>query len=153
MYQEYRDYAVSGNEETLKNLSMINRMQVLLLRHRIEPDSLKAMDGKSVFSYAVNNQWIGKDAVVRAELRDIASNGARGTAKVTVDGQPTTEVFHFMKENNEWRFDLAPTIKKTDQALQMAVRNQGVSENEFIFSILTSLSGRKVTDDIWQPLQ
>ena len=132
---------------------MIDRMQVLLLRHRIEPDSLKAMDGKAVFSHAVNNQWIGKDAVVRAALGDIAASGARGTAEVTINGQPTTEVFHFMKEDSEWKVDLAPTIKKFDQALQLAARNQGVTENEFIFSIITSLSGRKVTEDIWTPLQ
>jgi hypothetical protein len=153
LYQEYRDLAVSGDEAAVKKLSMVNRMQVLLLRHRIEAKALKAMDGKAVFGHAVDQNWIGKDGVVRAGLDDIAVNGPRATAKVTVSGKPTTEVFHFVKEGERWTFDLAPTIKRSDQALQQAAQTKGVSENDFILSVITSLSGRKVTDSIWRPLE
>lgn len=153
LYQQYRDLAVFGDEKTVKDLSMVNRMQVLIVRLRVKPETLKAMDGKATFAYAVDNEWIGKDVVVRAGLTDIAVTGNRATGKVTLGGEPTTEIFHFRKENNGWKFDLVPTIKKTDQALQMSAKSRNVSENEFLFSILTSLTGNRVTENVWKPLE
>jgi hypothetical protein len=153
LYQDYRDWAVSGDEATVKNLSMINRMQVLLVRHRIESKALKAMDGIAVFGHAVEQNWIGKNGVVRAGLDDVAVRVPRATAKVTNAGKATAEVFHFVKDGERWTFDLVPTIKASDQALQQAARTKGVTEDEFIFSVITSLSGRKVTDAIWRPLE
>ncbi|MCI0378867.1 MAG: hypothetical protein L0215_14770 [Gemmataceae bacterium] len=153
MYQEYRDLAVSGDEQTIKNLSMINRMQVLLIRHRMDPKLLVPMDGQAVFAHGVDQNWIGKNSVVRAGLQDIAVSGPRATARVTAEGKPTRELFHFVKEGDRWTLDLVPTIKATDQVLQLAARNKGMKENVFLFSVISSLSGRRVTDAIWLPLE
>ncbi|MBW3539792.1 MAG: hypothetical protein KY476_05940, partial [Planctomycetes bacterium] len=153
LYQEHSDLSISGDPETVQNLSMINRMQVLLIRHRVAPASLKAMDGREVFAHAVNNEWIGKDSVVRVGIDDVAITGNRATAKVTKGGKRTGETFHFVKEHGRWKLDLTPTFRAADQLFQEAARRRGMSENEFIFSVITSLSGRQVTDEIWQPLE
>jgi hypothetical protein len=153
VYQEYRDLALAGDEKTIKDLSMVNRMQVLLVRQRVKLDLLKTLDGSGLFGYAVDQNWVGKNGVVRSGIQDVAARDQRATAKVTVDGKVTAEVFHFVKEGGQWKFDLMPTIKKSDQVLQMTAKSRGMEENEFLFSIISSLSGRKVTDEIWKPLE
>src|SRR5262249_29184349 len=52
-YQHYVDWALSADRKTLESLSFINRFQVFLLKHRIPADTLKKLDGRSVFVYAV----------------------------------------------------------------------------------------------------
>lgn len=150
-YQDFRDQALMAEEGTVRSLSMANRMQVLLLRHRIDPAELEQMDGRAVFAYAVDREWVGKDGVVRIELHDIAVNGARATARVGVNGVTSAEVMHFRKEDGEWRFDLGPTLRRSDQVLQQLASQRGLTENEYLFSMITTLSGEQVTDAIWQP--
>jgi len=153
LYQEYRDLAVSGDKKSIESQSMVNRMQILLMRHRIDPKLLRAMDGAAVFAHAVDKNWIGKNGVIRAGLEDISVSGSRATAKVTADGKSTGEHFHFVKEAESWKYDLGPTIKGADQALQQLARQKGLSDNEYIFSMISSLSGRKVTEAIWSPVE
>jgi hypothetical protein len=153
MYQEYRDQAMTGDEQSVKGLSIVNRMQVLLMRHRIDPKLLKKMDGNEVFAYAVDQNWIGKNSVVRLTLEDVAVSGPRATAKASADGKQTGERFHFVREEGSWKLDLGPTIQATDQVMQGIARKKGMSENELVFSLITSVSGRQVTEAIWRPLE
>ena len=150
LYGQYRELSLGGSEETIKGLSMINRLQVLLVRHRVPLESLKAMDGRGLFVYAVDNGWIGKK-VVRIRLAEITALGRRATAKVTDLGKPTGDINHFIKEADGWKVDLLPTMKGADQLFQRLAKKSGQSENEYIISVITSLSGRQVTDMIWQP--
>src|SRR5687767_4748366 len=143
MYQEHRDLAVSGSEKTVKELSMINRMQVLLIRHRIDPKLLKEMDGRAVFVHAVNQNWIGKNSVLRLNLQDVVVRGTRASAKATLDGQASADRFHFVKEQDKWKVDLARVFQGSDQVLQRQARQKGMEENEFLFSVITSVSGRR----------
>lgn len=153
MYQEHRDMAVSGSEKTVKELSMINRMQVLLIRHRLDPKLLKEMDGKALFVHAVNQNWIGKNSVLRLNLQDVVVRGTRASAKATLDGQTGADRFYFVKEEDRWKLDLVRVFQNSDQVLQRKAREKGMEENEFLFSVITSLSGRRASDTIWRPLE
>ena len=44
-------------------------------------------------------------------------------------------------------------IADTDQALKAAAKQKGTTEDEFIFSLIETISGRKVEDSIWTPIQ
>ena len=48
-YQHYVDWALTADRKTMESLSLINRLQVFLLRHRLPHDLLKRMDGRAVF--------------------------------------------------------------------------------------------------------
>ncbi|MEW6747066.1 MAG: arylsulfatase [Planctomycetota bacterium] len=86
-YQHYVDWALSADRNTLELLSFINRFQVFLLKHRIPADTLRQLDGQSVFAYAVDRDWIGKNGVIRTTLGkvDVANN--RATAEVLIGGK------------------------------------------------------------------
>jgi hypothetical protein len=151
-YQKYRDWAVSGSESEIRSLSTIDKFQVILLRQRIDASVLTKMSGADVFKYAIENGWIGKDSV-RIELKDISVSPPRATARVAQGNKATTEMLHFVQENNIWKIDLLPTLKQTDQVLKETIRQKGVSEEDFIFSVVETLSGRTVTQDIWKQVQ
>jgi hypothetical protein len=151
-YQQYVDWCRKADRQTLQKLSTINKFQVLLLKHRIRTDELKTMDGKAVFIYAVDHDWIGKNSVIVTTIGDIQASEGRGTAAVYIEDQKTPVRFHFTKEDDSWKFDLIQSIRDADQVLKEQIRQLDVTENEFIFRMIETVSGRKVPDSIWEPL-
>jgi hypothetical protein len=152
-YQRYVGWALSADRKTLESLSLVNRFQVFLLRQRIPAETLKRLDGRSAFVYAVDRDWIGKDSVVRTTLGTVTVAGNRASAEVLVGGQRAPHRFQFSKENGLWRFDLVQLLPSTDQALKAVARQRGLSEDEFVFSLIESVSGRRVEPTIWVPVQ
>jgi hypothetical protein len=152
-YQKYRDLALKGDEKTVKGLSISGRTNVLMMRHRVGKDQLKSMNGKKIVAYAVDQGWIGEEGVKRAGVTDVEVSGSAATAKVTVNGQKSDEMFHFAKHDGKWTIDLVPNLPRADVLFQKMASESGQGENEFLFQILGLLTGRPVTDAIWQPLE
>jgi len=152
-YQKYVDWALSADRKTLESLSFINRFQTFLLKHRIPLDTLKKLNGRSTFVYAVDRDWIGKNGVIRTTLGEIDVADKRANAEVIIGGQKVPNRFQFIKEEGIWKFDLIQVMRDTDQALKVAAKQKGLSENEFMFSLIETISGKKVNDSIWTPIQ
>ena len=150
-FQQYRDWALTAREGGVRALSLSERMQVLLLRHRIQPEALERMDGRAAFVHAVDHGWVGKSGVVRIELHDITLRGARAMAVVGVDGTPSSERMHFRKQGGRWRVHLGPVMEAADRVLEQLAAQRGMTEDEFIFWMVTTLSGEPVTEAIWDP--
>ena len=151
-YQNYVNWALSADRKTLESLSRTNRFQVLLLKHRIPAETLKQLDGRSAFIYAVDRDWIGKNGVIRTSLGKVDTASDRATAEVLVDGKRAPNRFQFLKENGKWKIDLVALIQDTNQTLKSAASQAGKTEGEFMFSLIESVSGKKIEDAIWTPI-
>lgn len=150
-YQEYIDLALAAERRELETLSFINRMQVILLRHRVPLETLEDLDGRSAIVYAVNRDWIGKNGVIRTELGKIDVIDKRATAEVLIGGQKAPGRFQFRRETESWKFDLISVLQNTNTAMKAAVKQSGLEENEFLFTVLESVSGKRVDEGIWTP--
>ena len=67
-YARYRELALSAPRAALEALPMTERLQVLIIRARVPAADLRAMDGRRVFTHAVDRGWIGREGVERSEL-------------------------------------------------------------------------------------
>ena len=152
-YQQYVDWCRLADRQTLEALSTINKLQVLLVKHRIPKADLMKMGGEAIFIHAVNNDWIGKAGVVATTIGDIQTSNGRGTAAVYINQEKAPTRFHFIEEEGSWKFDLIQTLRDADQILKMQMRQLGLEEDEFIFRMIESVSGRKVPASIWEPLE
>lgn len=150
-YERVRGLALSAPEQEVRNLSTIDKMMVLLLRHRLPLDLLRGMNGRELFSYGVNRGWIGKEDVMEAELGTIRVSGEQASAVYIKGGQRTPLKYQFTKEGGQWKIDLTTIMPAVNQALKQLIQQQGVSEEEFLFDILEAISGEKVSPQIWQP--
>jgi hypothetical protein len=152
-YQRYVDWALEADRKTVEGLSMINRVQVLTMRHRVPAEQLRKATGKSIFIHAVKEDWIGKDGVIRTELGDeITVAGEKATVPVLIGGEPAPLKFQFRKEEGKWRFDLVELMAATGPAFEAAAKQAGMEENELILKVLEKVSGKKPEDSIWTPV-
>ena len=151
-YEKYLEWCRHASKKDLNALSFINRFQVLLIKHRVPKEKILALNGKSLFEYAVNNDWIGKDAVIKTEIDNINISSGRAVADVIIGGKNTSSQYHFLFENRQWKYDLVQLLKTSNILMVQMAQKKGLEENKFIFLIAESLSGEKVQESIWQPL-
>jgi hypothetical protein len=152
-YQKYVDWALHADRATVQALPLLDKMQVLTLRHRIPHDKWQGMTGESAFIYAVNNNWIGKNQVEAAELGDIYPYVVRASADVIMNKKKTRVRFFFLKEKGAWKFDLVRLMEGFDAALKAELKRSRVPADKFILDAIGSVSGNKPTDAIWEPIQ
>ncbi len=150
-YQGFRDLALSGSRAELEELSMIHRMQVLLFRHRIQPDALEAMTGRTAFAHAVDEAWVGSGGIDRLEVHHVSVHGDEAAANVGVGPRPSPDLFHFVREDGEWRLNLMPSLRSAEGALRQMAAARGVEENEFLLGMIGSMSGEPATEALFEP--
>jgi hypothetical protein len=88
-YGDMQQLAVCASPQEVRNQSMVNRMQVLLLRWRVPPEVLPQMSELELVTYAVNQGWIGKSGVVTVDIGDVTVSDSVALAQVLKNDQPS----------------------------------------------------------------
>jgi hypothetical protein len=151
-YGKIMKATLTGKEEEVRNLSTIDKMMVILLRHRIEVKVLSKMTAEKLFVHSVDKGWIGKDSVINSDIGEITESNNNATAVFINYGKKTPLKYQFVKEQEQWKLDLTAVMPISDQAFQQVIESSDLDEDEYIFKILESISGEKLSEDIWQPL-
>ncbi len=152
-YDQMRSLALDGDLEKVQGLSLINQMQVLMLRLRVPAEQLGAMTPRELVAYSVDEGWIGKNSVLAVQPGRVISEKDVAVLHAIVDGQDAGPAFRFNREAGAWLLDLVPTIQAANAGLQMAVKREGISESEFMITLIESVVGRKVGPEAWEPLR
>jgi hypothetical protein len=148
-YEESRQLALTAGREKLESLSMFNRMQAVLIRHRVPRAELEKMDGRKLFTYAVDNGWVGKSSVSGLEIGEVSITGGFAAGVIVREGKATPLKFQFSMEEGHWKVKLMPLMKMAEPGLKAQSKRAGMTENEFIIQMTEAVSGRKVPDTIW----
>ena len=147
-YGEMRDLALHATREELAEVSMVDLMQAILMRVRIPTDDLQGMSGRQVLTHAVNEGWVGKNSVSGLEVEGVTVNG--DDAALTLTG--TTEEMHFHRESDgAWRLDLRRTLVNADVQLEMTARQNNMTREEFVLTVVGSMAGAPLDDSVWEP--
>jgi len=152
-YDETRRLALHADAATVRSAGLTDRINILMMRHRIDASVLASMDGPALLKHAVDEGWIGREGVLSIEPGRVKLG--EDTAKLLMkhEGKQSSLGFDFHREDGQWKINLTGMITTGNAAMKAAVRKMGLTENEFIFQMLESVSGRKVSETIWDPLQ
>ena len=151
-YSEFIDWCKHYDKAQIEGLSLMNRFMVILIKHRAPKEKILSSDGKELFIYAVNQGWVGKDGVMKADIADVSITADRATAGLLVNGVKAPFSYHFIKEGGEWRLNLVKVMQDSNVLIKKMLKLQNMSENEFIFTSAESVSGKKVQDSVWEPM-
>jgi hypothetical protein len=150
-YARMKALALEGQEKEVRQLTPMNKLMVLSLRHRVPADDLRAMTPEEAFIHAVNQGWIGKDSVLDSDIGQLQVFGNNASAEYVKSGKPTPLKYRFTKEDEKWKIDLTALMPVADQAMSMLIKKEGLDEDTFIVSLIEAVSGKKVLPSIWQP--
>ncbi len=150
-YDEMRRLALYGDAATVQAQSLINQLQILMLRLRIPADELESLSPGELIAHAVDQGWIGKSSVLETQPGKALAEGDVAVLHVRIDEQDAGPAFHFRRESGAWRLDLVPATQLGNAALQVAASQQGVPEREFLLVLVESVLGRKIGSEAWLP--
>lgn len=152
-YDQMRSVALDGDRAAVQGLSLINQMQVLMLRLRVPMERLVSMTPRELVAHAVDAGWIGKNSVLATQPGRVLVEKDLAVLHPLVNGQEAAHVFRFYRESGRWRLDLISTIQQANAALQLAAKQAGIKDSEFILALLESALGQKIGPEAWDPLR
>lgn len=152
-YSRMLNMALNADSLKVQDLSMIDKLMVFTVRHRIPKEEALVMEGTSFFVYAVDQGMISKNSVINIKLGEVKIEGNFAQGEIISNGQKAPFYFHFNKENKEWKIDLTSIFPATNMGLKKVVADSGKSEDEFILNMLEIITGRKPKPTIWKPLK
>jgi len=152
-YDKMLKLSISGDSATVNNLGILDKLTVLTVRHRIPKEEVLKMDGNSFFIYAINSGMVGKNSVMTIEIGDIEISGDFAKGQILANGQKASLYFQFNKENNKWKIDITSIFSASIVGLKQVIKNNGLTENDFILNGLEGLTGRRPDLSIWRPLK
>jgi hypothetical protein len=152
-YGRELDLALSGDSSTVSNLTIIDKLTVFMVRHRIPAKELMNMTGDDFFAYAVDQGMVGKNSVITTEIGDVVVQGNFARGEIVNNGKKSPLFFHFQKESNSWKIDLTSLFPAVNMAMSKMLRDEEMTDEEYIFQALEALTGKKVGLNIWKPLK
>jgi hypothetical protein len=150
-YGKTQDLALHGSKEEVDRLGPLEKIQVLAFRQRVPAAELRAMSPRQLVAYSVSRGWIGKTGTQRSELGSVIPSGDSAAAELLLSGKATGQKYYFIREDGQWRMNQLPTLEGSDQRLQMAAAQRGMTVDQFVQLLLESASGKKLTTELWTP--
>ncbi|HEY1068250.1 MAG TPA: hypothetical protein VGE52_19150, partial [Pirellulales bacterium] len=121
-------------------------------RLEFSKSQIEEMDGRTFFVYAIQNGWISKGSVQNLDrLHSVEFTDGR-MARATVPAAPKMPLFYFMKEDGAWKVALWKTFPLIESALVGAIKQQGLTEEEFIVQSFGAVSENEINSEIYQQL-
>jgi hypothetical protein len=156
---ELRRLALSGSEEELRQRPFIERLLVVSLRHELSVEELRQMDLEAMLGRAIEAGWIAPASIAQLEMGEVRLEGDRasGQALTRTFGDPPSLQpveglrYEFVREEDEWHFAFASLVAGLDRLLGDFAAQLGADEDDLIFSLVESFSGRTVLPEVWQP--
>lgn len=136
----------------IDSLELIDKITVLRIRAGASREEIRAMQGMDVFLYAIKKGMVGKSSVVNNEIGEIKISGNFAKGQLVVSEQKTPFNFHFYKEEGTWKLDLTSLFGISNAAFKNMIKESGEEENSYLLGLLESLTGKKITSKIWQPV-
>ncbi len=152
LYRHYANQALTLDHAALMRVHLADRLTILLLRHSVERERLMLMSGGEIIAYAVEQGWISKEGTAGIHLGNYQVSGETATGTLLrTDGSFTNFKLEFLKEDGVWRLNLKQMLEFARIGIEYAVQQAGMSEDEFILTLLEYSTGRKPGPDIWNP--
>lgn len=150
-YSNILDLVKNADSTKVESLSLIDKMMVLTIRHRVSKENILSFNGEKLLIYAIKNGMIDKGSAANISIGNVTIDNDFAKGQLISYGQVSPYYFHFYKEG-QWKFDLTSTFPIGIPALQKMADELGGS-NKFIFAALKQLTGKSPSHDIWYPIR
>lgn len=143
----------NANRNELSSLSLMDKLMVLIIRNKATKQEILSLDGKGLLVYAIKNWMVGKDSVMNNSIWEVSIDTDFAKGEMLVNGKKSWLYFQFHKETNSWKLDLTSIFPMSNAAIKKVADESGLSEDEFILSLIEYSSNKKPNANIWNPVK
>ncbi|MGD1880082.1 MAG: hypothetical protein ACFB13_21585 [Kiloniellaceae bacterium] len=141
----------------VRALPLLDQISVLMLRHNMKADQLRAMKDGDPVAYAVDHKSFDMNEVEKLEAEEFTVTGKQALAPVSnLTGSPIPVNVYFKEEQGTWRFDLLSSIAPfravfDAQAGMLDILKTKDGNSGAVPLILHLITGRAPDPNIWDP--
>ena len=150
-YSKILNLVLNADSSEISESGILDKVCVLTIRHKAKKSDLDGLDGRSLLVYAIKEGMVGKNSVANIEVNEVEIDGTFAKGQLESNGQKAPFYFHFYKEEGSWKLDITSIFEIGANAFNQMIAQSGEAENDFIFTILTNLTGKKPDSSIWTP--
>jgi hypothetical protein len=150
-YGRARQRALEATEAEVRALPLPEKLLVLTLRHRLEPQQLRDWTAKRILDHAFRQGWIDKASVADGEIGSVEIDGDHARAQFRHSGQRVPYDMELRREDGRWKVDLVPLLVGAAPALRRLAAEQQWTEDELIVRLLEQGTSKQVSPAIWKP--
>ncbi len=152
-YQDILDKTKNADSTAINDMNIMDKLMVFSIRHRTPKEEILEFDGKKLLVYAIKEGMVGKNSVMNNEVGDIDIDHDFAKGQLVVSGTPAPMYFHFYKEQENWKINLTSIFPIATQAFQSMADESGEEENEYLFTLLELITGKRPTSQIWDTIK
>lgn len=146
-YDEMLAHALNIPRQNLLQLDFTSKFMVLRIRHEFNKSQIEKMTGRELLVIGVERGWTSKSWVSKVkQLVNIKVELDKASASIPL--APNIPIFHFLNESGQWKLNLLPILEMFNVAIKLQVTKSGLTEEEFIMRLLSTLSSKKVDERI-----
>jgi hypothetical protein len=150
-YGDILEKVKTADSLKVDRLSLMDKLIVLVIRHRISKEEIMTTNGKQLLVTAIKMGMVGKSSVINNEVGLVKVNGNFASGELLVRGQKTPLAFEFHKENGIWKLDLTAIFPAGEAAFHQMVKQSGEPENEYLLSLIELTTGKEPKAEVWVP--
>ncbi|HVS65126.1 MAG TPA: hypothetical protein VMT85_16670 [Thermoanaerobaculia bacterium] len=158
-FERLRELALGGSQEEVRGLSFIERLLVVSMRHALEREEIETMDLAALIETAMGEGWIAPQTLAQLDIGEIVVEGDRARGEAISGLQPPASgqsadaevelYYRFVREEGEWKFQFASLIETLDALVAELTAALGTDEDQLIFMLVESFTGRRVLPEVW----
>lgn len=152
-YAKAKQLALTASAEVVKQQPFMDRLMIVSLRHRLQTQDLRELSPEKLIEYAVNSGWISKSSVEDLDIGQVTIDGDDAFGELLNQGQRTPLKFRFRKEQGTWHFCLTTLLDAGNAGMIALAKQQEMSEDDLILTLLEKVSGKPVPATIWDKPQ
>lgn len=136
----------------IDKLPIMDKLTILMLRHRATKEEIMQLDGRSLLVYAIERGMVGKNSVQQLSIGEVLIKGDAAEGQVMVGAAPTSLAYNFYKENGAWKMDITSVLPEGNAAMKKIIKDSETPENEFLILLIENATGREPVKNIWKPI-
>jgi hypothetical protein len=152
-YSDILELVKNADSSQVNSLSLLDKLMVFSIRHRTPKEDILSFDGKGLLIYAIKSGMVGKNSVGNNSIGEVTIDNNFAKGQFIANGQKAPFYFHFYKEGDQWKIDLTSIFSVSTMAFKKMVEDSGQNENEYLFSLLEMLTGKKPGQEIWDKVK
>lgn len=151
-YNDILDLVKTADSSKIEALSIMDKLMVFSVRHRTSKEDILRFEGKSLLVYAIESGMVGKNSVANNSIGKVTIEKDFAKGQFISKGQKTPFFFHFYKEEGEWKIDLTSLFPASTMAFKKMADDSGETQNDYLFSLLEMITGKRPGAEIWKPI-
>lgn len=151
VYEFYREAALSGTPEEIKQVPLVHQAGILTLRGSVPPETLMEMDGAQVYAQAINSgliahKWAGVMEIIEIGL----INPETAVLTIGVKGEPGTQLA-MVKEGAFWKISVREVLMQSNRTIEAMLIEKKVTPEQYLKTVVETQLGPGTYENLWRP--